>query len=451
MRLLRRPTRPRSLLDELNPGGVRFPLWGAAGFLLLGTGSWALLRDVPRWNAVWYVAAWYGYLLMLDAVLFLRRRRSFVSHERGELLSMLLWSVPFWLFFEACNLVLRNWYYVFGLRSHWAAAVLTVAAFATVLPACLLHAELLEAFGAWRRLECRSLRIPVWAPRAATIFGAVCLALPLLLPRYAFPLIWFAPLGLEGLNYRSGGPSLLRDFEEGNCGRLPRLLLGGLWAGVMWELFNSVARCKWIYAVPGFERYKLFEMPLAGFLGFPVLAVAAFCFFSAVSQIALGPLRRRGVTVTAALLFCAAVYPAMQRYTVRSLRPLLSELPGLDAPLQARLAAAGIETPERLARAARREGIPGLSARAGISAEILRRARDESVLALHKGMGVLRARLLEAAGIGDLGQLAREDPDALWRRLGTLAPRLGQDPPRLPEVRVWIGAARESPVDLPQR
>jgi hypothetical protein len=212
-----------------------------------------------------------------------------------------------------------------------------------------------------------------------------------------------------------------------------------------------VARCKWIYAVPGFERYKLFEMPLAGFLGFPVLAVGAFCFFSSVSPIARGLRRRRGVTVTAALLFCAAVYPAMQRHTVRSLRPLLSELPGLDAPLSARLAAAGIETPERLTRAARREGIPGLSARTGISAPVLGRARDQSVLALHKGMGVARARLLEAAGIGDLGQLAREDPDALWRRLATLAARLGQDPPRMPEVRVWIGAARESPAVLPRR
>ena len=451
MRLLRRPTRPRSLLDELSPGGVRLPLRGAAGLLLLGAGSWVLLRDVPRWNAVWYVAAWYGYLLILDAVLFLRRRRSFISHGRGELLSMLLWSVPFWLFFEACNLVLRNWYYVFGLRNPWAAAGLTALAFATVLPACLFHAELLEAFGAWRRIACRPIRIPVWAPRAAAIFGAVCLASALLLPRNAFPLIWFVPLGLEGVNYRSGAPSLLRDFEEGNCGRLPRLLLGGLWAGVMWELFNSVARCKWIYAVPGFERYKLFEMPLAGFLGFPVLAVGAFCFFSAASRISGGPLRRRGATVTAALIFCAAVSLAMQRYTVRSLRPLLSELPGLDAPLRAQLAAAGIETPERLARAARREGIPGLSARTGISAQILGRARDESVLALHKGMGVPRARLLEAAGIGDLEQLASEDPDALWRRLGTLAPRFGQDPPRLPEIRVWIGAARESPADLPQR
>lgn len=431
--------------------GVKLPLWGLGGLLPLGAGLWALLQDVPRWNAVWYVPAWYGYLLILDSVLFLRRGRSFVSHERGKLLSMLLWSVPFWLFFEACNLVLRNWYYVFGLRNPLAAAVLTVVAFATVLPACLFHAELLEAFGAWERLSCRPRRIPAWMPPAVASFGAVCLASALLFPRFAFPLIWFAPVGLDALNYRSGRPSLLRDFEEGNCRKLPQLLLGGLWAGGVWELFNSWARCKWIYAVPGFETNKLFEMPLAGFLGFPVLAVVAFCFFSAVGEAAHWPLWRRRVVVAAAVLFCMAVYPALQRQTVRSLRPLLAEVSSLDAPARARLAAAGVETPERLVRAARREGIEGLSERTEISAEALRRARGASVLALHKGMGVPRAKLLEPAGIGDLGQLAREDPDALWRRLGELARRLGQDPPRLAEVRVWVSAARRSPAGLPER
>ncbi len=431
--------------------GVRLPLWGLGGLLLLGAGLWALIRDVPRWNAVWYVPAWYGYLLILDWMIFLRRRRSFVSQERGKLISMLLWSLPFWIFFEACNLVLRNWYYVFGLRNPLAAAVLTVVAFATVLPACLFHVELLEAFGAWRWLSCRARRIPAWMPPAVAGFGAVSLASALIFPRFAFALIWFVPMGLEGCNYRSGAPSLLRDFQEGNCRRFAWLLLGGLWAGGVWELFNSWARCKWIYAVPGFERYKIFEMPLAGFLGFPVLTIGAFCFFSAVSETGRRPGWLRGVVVTAAVLFCVAVYPALQRQTVRSLRPLLEELASLDAPARARLAAAGVETPERLVRAERREGIEGLSARTGISAEVLRRARGESVLALHKGMGVPRALLLEAAGIQDLKQLAGENPNELRHRLGAHAAGLKQEPPRLPEVRVWVSAARRSPEGLPQR
>jgi len=433
------------------PGGAWFPLWGVAGVLLLGGGLWALLSDAPGWNAVWYMPAWYGYLLVLDALLFLRCRRSFLSHERGRLLSMLLWSVPFWLFFEACNLVLRDWYYVFGLRNPWAAAALTAAAFATVLPVCLFHAEFLEAIGAWKKISWRPRRTPSWVPKAIAGFGAICLASALLFPRAAFPLIWFVPLGLEGWNYRSGAPSLLRDYENGDRGRLRRLLLGGLWAGGVWELFNSWGRCKWIYAVPGFESNKVFEMPLAGFLGFPVLAVGAFCFFSAVNEIGRQPAWVSRAAGPAVLLFCAAVYPAMQKQTVRSQRPLLSELPSLDAAARSRLAATGIQTPELLAKAARREGIERLSARTGVLPERLRRARDTSYLALHKGMGVPRALLLEGAGIGDLGRLAREDPDALCRRLGAIAARWEQDPPRPGEVRVWVLAARSSRSSLPRR
>lgn len=451
MRFLRRSARSRGLLARLNRDRAKLPLWGFGGLLLLGAGLWALVRDVPRWNTVWYVPAWYGYLLVLDVVLFLRRGRSFVSHERGRLASMLLWSVPFWLFFEACNLVLRDWYYVFGLRNPLAAAALTAVAFATVLPACLFHAEFLEAFGAWRRLACRPRRIAAWVPVAVTGLGAVSLASALLFPRFAFPVVWFAPIGLDGLNYRLRSPSLLRDFEEGNCARFLRLLLGGLWAGGVWELFNSWARCKWIYAVPGFEKNKLFEMPLAGFLGFPVLAVGAFCFFSAMSAIRHWSLRRRALAAGAALLFSIAVYFPMQEKTVRSRRPLLSELPGLDAPARERLAAAGVETPERLLQAVDREGVPAISARTGIPADAVARARDVTVLALHKGMGVQKALLLEAAGIGDLTRLEREDPESLWRRLGAPAARLGEDPPRPAEVRVWISTARRSREGLPVR
>lgn len=406
---------------------------------------------MPRWNALWYVPAWYGYLLVLDALLFLRRGRSFVSHEKDRLFSMLFWSVPFWLFFEACNLVLRNWYYVFGLRNGWAAAALTAFAFATVLPACFFHAELLEALGAFRRLSCRPRRIPAWAPRAVEGLGAACLASALLFPRAAFALIWFVPLGLEGYNRRRDAPSLLRDYEEGNCRRPALLLLGGLWAGGIWELFNFWARCKWIYAVPGFESNKLFEMPLAGFLGFPVLAVSAFSFFSFIRQTGLRSKGRSLAIAAFALLFCAAVYPAMQARTVRSLRPLLSELSDLDAPARGRLASAGIASPERLVRAARREGIEAIAARSGIPAPSLRRARDESALALHKGMGAPRARLLRSAGVSGVRELGEADPLALWRRLEDLAPRQGQEPPRLSEVRVWIAAARRSPDGLPQR
>jgi len=416
--------------------------WSVAGLLLVAAGLWALIEDVPVWNAVWYLPAWYGYLLLVDAAIFVGNGRSFLSHRRRELAAMLFWSLPFWYFFEACNLVLRDWYYVFVLRSRWASALMGVLAFATVLPACLFHAEQLDAWGIWKERSCRP-RVVSPALRRAVGAGALCcLVLPLLAPRVAFPLIWFAPIGLDAINYRSGSPSLLRDLEQGRCGRILRLLVGGLWAGAIWELINSFARCKWIYTVPGFEGSKLFEMPAAGFLGFPILAIGAFAFFSFVDNLRASGWKR--ALPIAALVFCAAADLVVEPRTARSRRPLLAELQGLNPTTVERLRAAGIPTPEWLSRRSRKVGIGVLSERVGLSTSELAQAASQSDLAIHKGMGAPRAALLRRAGIGSVAQLADAEPDALCGRLTALAEERGEDPPRAAEVRVWVLAARRS-------
>jgi hypothetical protein len=42
---------------------------------------------------------------------------------------------------------------------------------------------------------------------------------------------------------------------------------------LLWELWNFWAQSKWVYQIPFFDRWRLFEMPLAGYLGFPPFAV----------------------------------------------------------------------------------------------------------------------------------------------------------------------------------
>lgn len=421
---------------------MRRPLWGAAGLLLFGAGLVAVALDVPAWNAVWYVPAWYGYLLLVDAAIFARRGSSFFRSRRRELLEMLFWSVPFWFFFEACNLVLTNWYYVFGLRSRWASAGMAALAYATVLPACLFHAELLEAWGVFKEKTCHPLRVRPGLLRLVGASGLSCAALPLLFPHAAFALVWFAPIGLEAVNFRRGSPSLLRDLAEGRCGRLLRLLAAGFWTGAVWEMVNAAARCKWIYTVPGFEGWKVFEMPIAGFLGFPVLAVGAFCFFSFVRGLPAGG--RRRIAALLAVAFCAAVELGVERQTVRSRRPLLTELEALDSAAVLRLRGAGVPTPEWLSRVAAKEGVEVLSRGAGLPAPTLARAVAQADLAIHKGMGAQRAALLEAAGVGSVARLAGQEPEALSKRLAALGRERGQDPPLAAEVRVWVRAAQAS-------
>jgi hypothetical protein len=418
---------------------ARFPLWGAGGLALFALGLWALAADVEAWNAIWYLPAWYGYLLALDAVIYARRGRSFVGGRRRELASMMLWSLPFWLFFEACNLRLTNWYYVFGLRTVWGSVLMSTLAFATVLPACFFHAEALAAFDVFDQKRSRPLRVTRAILSLCAVAGMACLVFPLLWPKLAFWMVWGAPLFIfEPVNYRSGAPSLLRDLEQGRPGRLLRLLVGGLLAGAVWELLNYWARTKWIYTVPGFEDWKLLEMPLAGFGGFPPLALSAFAYYSLVSRL-------RGAfrffAVAGAVLFSVWASVAALDSNVQSVRPVLSDLSGLDASAVEKLRSSGIPTPERLERAVRREGLAAVAARTGVPPDRLERAAREATLALHKGMGTRAARLLQATGIQSVADLASADAEELKVRLSRAAVARGETPPRPEYVRVWVRAA----------
>ncbi len=420
--------------------GSRFPWWGAAGLALFALGLWALIGDVEAWNAIWYLPAWYGYLLVLDALIYARRGRSFVGGRQRELASMMLWSLPFWLLFEAYNLRLHNWYYVFGLRTLPGSVLMSTLAFATVLPACFFHAEALEAFGAFREKRWRPLRVTRTVLAVCSAVGAACIVAPLVWPRWAFWMVWEAALPIpEAVNYRSGAPSLLRDLEAGRPGRLLRLLVGGLLAGAAWELMNYWARTKWIYTVPGFEDWKLAEMPLAGFGGFPPLALSAFAYYSLVSHLRGRP---RFVAAAAALVFSGCASVAVLDRNVQSLRPVLSDLSGLEPAMVAKLRASGIPSPERLDSAVRREGSVAVASRAGVASDVIDRAARQASLALHKGMGVDAARLLEAAGVRSVADLASADPRELTARISRVAAARGEPPPRPEYVRVWVRAAR---------
>jgi len=446
-------------LRKASSGGARIPWWGPAGLAIFGVGVWTLAADIELLNSIWYVPAWYGYLLLLDAVIFRLRGASPLRDRPREVAALLVWSVPFWLLFEAYNLRLENWYYVFAQRSRSISVLLGAVAFATVLPACFFHVELVKAFGWWRETRCRPLQVTRGVKSCLFVLGVLSIFAPLLWPRYAFWMVWGATLWLPDLvNYHVGAPSLLGHLESGRSGRLLELLTGGLWAGVAWEAFNFWARCKWIYTVPGFEEAKIFEMPFVGFFGFPVLALAAFAFYSFIGHFARGgrywmettyPPQAISIWRPALVLLAAAAlswlaFEAMVEKTVGSLRPVLSELTAMDTQSVAALRASGIPTPERLYRAVRRDRVAEISNRTGVPVERLQRAFEHAALALHKGMGIPAAELLARVGISSVGELSSATADNLWTLLRRAAAEAGVEPPRLAEVKVWIRAARVS-------
>ena len=424
----------------------QFPPWGLVGAGIFTAGLAALVFDLPHWNTFWYVPAWWGYLLILDAVVHGLEGRSWVGDRRRELLFMLFWSVPFWFLFEAFNLRLQNWYYVFVPHDDRIQEVVAWLSFATVLPACCFHARLARSLGWFEETRWRPLPVGRRLVALLLFLGVVSVVAPLLWPRYAFPLIWGATLWLPALdNYRGEGPSLLRELERGDPRRFLRLLAGGLLAGLAWESLNYWARTKWVYTVPGFEDWKLFEMPLAGFLGFPVLAVGAFSFYAMVRRYLLGRRWKLLLAGFLAVAFSHLVFLSGIESTVRARRPLLREIPGLSLPEIETLAKLDMGTPERLVGRVEEEGLGAVAGAARLDQKELRRAHAVSRLALHKGMGVPAALSLHRIGIEDPSDLAGADPRALWSRL-----RRSPGPaPTLDEVEVWVRAA--SLTDGPRR
>jgi hypothetical protein len=415
-----------------------------AGALTLVVVSVAMRAGTEPFATWYYPLAWFPTLLMLDAVAALRGggRLLFVARPNA-ILSMLAWSVPFWLFFELLNFRLENWYYIFvpdDPVARWAGIGLS---FATVLPAIFV-AE--RALG---RSENSSDAQPnlVLKPTqlyAIQLIGAAALLAPLVWPTFLFPLVWTGGLLLADpwVYKRDPDRSLLADLEHRRPGRVLRLLVGGMVIGLLWELHNISARGKWIYTVPGLKELKLFEMPLLGFFGFPVFALEGFAVYQALVVSGLAAPDRghtkaashtvRGLAAVLAIAFSALVLLGMERYTISSMTPRLADFQGVSSSA---LEHAGYD----MFSLAESDPI-SVGAQTGLPLETARVWVDRAQLTVLRGIGSENAKRLQAAGISTITELAAADPNRLVDRLR----RESAFPVYPARVRVWVRAAKDA-------
>jgi hypothetical protein len=289
-------------------------LWGAG---LAGAASGN--PSIRQWL---YFFAWYPLILFLDGLLFCRRGDSWLLNRPRALLRLAFWSVSVWLVFEAFNLVLQNWGYAGVIANPWGRWPGYALAFATVLPGVLLAAEVLSALGAWRGARGRPLKLPfAWEP-AALLLGMALAVLPLLWPRYAFPLIWGAGFFLlDPWVKLLGGRSLIQAWLDGERREHLCLLTAGLCCGLWWEAWNYGATAKWVYTLPILNFAKVFEMPLLGYLGFPPFALECavmYNFMKALDDRVLVTQRRCRYAIAFQLAFWLLMFAAIDARTVIS-------------------------------------------------------------------------------------------------------------------------------------
>jgi hypothetical protein len=254
-----------------------FPWWGWLG-LLLTIVTWVLAWNRYSWFAKWQVFTftplWIGYIVVVNALKFKRTGKCMMTDGSRKFLLLFVVSAFFWWFFEYLNRFVQNWYYV-GIESFTGFKYFLNASvsFSTVLPAVLGTYELLDSFpkvGAgldhFIRVDIGHSKLAGWL---VFIGSSVGLALIGLFPDSLFPLLWVSPLLIvTSLQAIRGQKTIFAETMTGDWRRLYILGVSALLCGFFWEMWNYHSLAQWIYAVPFVGRFKCFEMPVLGYMGY---------------------------------------------------------------------------------------------------------------------------------------------------------------------------------------
>ena len=260
------------------------------GIVLIAGGmlnSWFGSPRLADWTTP---VCWWGYVLILDAVIYRIRGKSIIRNNFRLFIYQCVFSVLFWGVFELNNLHMMNWKYVNLPDSRIEMIVGMVLSFATILPGIFYTAEILDISGLFKKIKLPPLRISPVFSYTFIILGMVCLVLPMMLPTriatYLFILIWLGWIFfLDPINLYSGADSILADLTQGVGSRIAALFASGIVCGLLWEFWNFWAGSKWVYTAPFTPGIKVFEMPLVGFLGFLPFAIEYFVVYHTVRMI----------------------------------------------------------------------------------------------------------------------------------------------------------------------
>ena len=423
-----------------------FPLFIVATFALM-------FRQVEPFATFFYLFAWYGLILSFDQFIAAREGRSLIARCGRGFPILMFWSTVVWFLFELINFRLVNWYYVFVPDQPIWRYSNTLLAFATVFPGIFWIDHYLALRGVGQSWHGRSRHFSPSLNWWLRSIGLLFLVLPLIFPTYFFPFVWLALIFiLAPAEYARDADSLLHQLERGDFGPLFRLLLAGLVAGFFWEFFNFWAQAKWIYTVPFFDELKLFEMPVAGFLGFPPFAVECAMLYRLLVYHRLAPrfgsyqlqhprptMPRIGklVAFVAAALFAMGVHLYMDRLTVASVTPRVSKIEALDVGTKESLRAADVHYLTQLQGAG--SDRVWMELRKSLSEK---QATDLSRLAelyLHQGIGVESGNALVRAGVTSIQELAQLTAEQLHERLieaDSVSPS-----PSVARLQVWVRRA----------
>jgi len=251
------------------------------GGLALTSVSWFLAWSrMPTVSEHSFLPLWLGYILTVNGLGEVLFKDSLLRRMRFDFLWLFAASVPFWWFFEYLNGIVKNWDYVFPRPiSRLEFSIRASIDFSTVIPAVLSTAFVFSCLmrrrsAVWKG---RRIRIKTWHLVLSVLLGSSFFALLAVAPDLAFPLVWIAPiLIIEPILYALKEASLLKRVEQGHWLLPISMMAAALFCGFWWELWNAYALPKWVYSIPHVGFWKVFEMPILGYLGYPFFGIIVY-------------------------------------------------------------------------------------------------------------------------------------------------------------------------------
>lgn len=259
-----------------------FKWYGYLGILSIILVEFNFYFKIQPFAKYYFIIVWLGYILLVDALVDHFSEDSMIMKRKRSLFGLFLLSAITWWIFELINLKIGRWDYnnYSGITALAGAARKTIY-FSTVMPAIFETAELIRAIHIFDKTKLKEkFRVSKKLIYTIIATGIMAMFLTLTWPEYFHPLVWvFLFLILDPINYMNRQPSILGHLKDRNISAPLSLLLAGIICGFFWEFWNYWAITKWYYNIPYVGFFKVFEMPILGYLGYLPFALELYALY----------------------------------------------------------------------------------------------------------------------------------------------------------------------------
>ena len=242
-----------------------FRKYGFIGILLISFAEINFFLKIQPLASWYFPIIWLGFILVVDALIYKIRKYSPLMNHPVGLAFIFLLSIPFWYVFEFWNIFTLNWYYTpefTPLIRFVSAAFIFPAIYETYLLISTVH--LFDNI----KLQ-KSHKITKKVLYSIVLLGVICFIIPVFFPKFAFPMAWLTFFFiLDPINYLHKQPSIIGHLKDKNLKVPLSFLFTGIIIGFLWEFWNYWAIPKWTYDIPFISFFKIFEMPILGYLGY---------------------------------------------------------------------------------------------------------------------------------------------------------------------------------------